>query len=669
MTGGTSSPPSTHPSSVATQGILTSPPDPGSTGSITSSIPESTDTLEGGPLQTPPFYTAPADELTTLSPEQSTASSNLFPNLTTAWPNSTSITNRPEPPPTSDPPCEGRGCNANTNTSKTETTDDQTSTTDPTNTMDYPGKPTCNVTLEKDDPGTTWLVLPNTETVTLTITGNLSTTFSNLPEFTPPSYCWYPADGVPFPTTSVLEGESTGLDVPVSSTKLPWGPHAPTTYITTSKNPVTVFTTETPPAFPSLPGSKTDKVSITPSKGHTDTAGWGLQPPPPYTVPDSTTLPLDQLLTQSNGVAATPKLVTAVVSGVSMTVAPTQVIVGGHTVGNGAPITTFTENDQTFTVNPSQIIGPGTVIDRPPINGGISIPTATPTVIAGVHVQLGPSAAVIGGTTYSIGAGAPERTAVVDGQTISIGPDGLGFAQTTVAPPALPTHVVVLDGQIISVIGSSKVVIEGSTFFYGPASSPQTNVFNGEMVTIGPSGVSFGSSVLGGLANPSGTQLGVAGGLSVTEMGASIAIIGGTTFIAGPGATSTTAVINGKTITVDESGLTIGGATLPYPFNRATEAIVAGGITFSEIGPSLIDIGGTTFTVGPDAKTTTNVYNGQTISLGPGGVGFKTTTVSATAAPTPEPSPTKKNGAGGLRLYRGVFGICIILGAWYNIWF
>ena len=301
------------------------------------------------------------------------------------------------------------------------------------------------------------------------------------------------------------------------------------------------------------------------------------------------------------------------------------------------------------------------------------MPLPTPITVDGVPIQLEPSAAVIEGTTYAIGLGASQQTIVVSGQIISIGPGGLGFAQTTVAPPSVPTNVVIVDGQVISAVGASEAIIGGSTFFYGPLTPPQTDVFNGETITIGPGGISYGSFTLGGASHPSGIQLGIAGGLSVTEVGSSIAIISGTTFTVGPHATPTTAVINGETIIAGSAGLTIAGATLTYPYNQVTQAITAGGITFSEIGASLVNIGGTTYTIGPGAKTTTDVYNGQTISLGPGGVGFKTTTITATipslSSPTSSASAKhtgKKNGTGNLKPIQGVLGICIAIGVGYN---
>jgi archaellum component FlaG (FlaF/FlaG flagellin family) len=267
---------------------------------------------------------------------------------------------------------------------------------------------------------------------------------------------------------------------------------------------------------------------------------------------------------------------------------------------------------------------------------------------------------VIAGTTFAIGAGAPSTTIVVNGQTISVGSGGLGFSDTTISPPSLPTNVVVLDGELITAIGASQVVIDGSTILYGPGSTPQTKLFNGQLITIGPDGVVFGTSTIGGAA---GITLGLVGGVTVTEVGYSLAVIGGITYTIGPNAQPITTMINGKPVTIGPSGLIVDDSTLTYPLNHlpATQVITAGGITYSQIGSTLVNIGGTIYTIGPDAKTTTQVYNGQTISLGPGGVGFKTTTVAVLSAPTATQTG-KKNGAGAVQPLYGVLGICIAFG-------
>lgn len=309
-------------------------------------------------------------------------------------------------------------------------------------------------------------------------------------------------------------------------------------------------------------------------------------------------------------------------------------------------------------------------MSNPTPTGGVFRETPTPTVIQGVPVQLASDFVLISGTTFNIGPGASPKTITANGQIISIGPAGLEFPQTTVAPfVSQPTNIVIIDGDVVSAVGASIAVIGGSTFTYNAGSSPQTTVFNHETITIGPAGISFDGTTLGGQTHSTGTQLGIAGGVSVTEVGSSLAVITGTsvnvltvfTFTIGPGATPTTATIDNRTITADQTGVGIDGQTITFPFNPTTQAITAGGITFTEIGSTVV-IGGSTYTIGPGAKPTTISFNSETISIGPGGVGFSTTTfVTVTSAPAATTTASKKNGVERLRPVYGFSGTCVVM--------
>ncbi|TVY92693.1 hypothetical protein LAWI1_G001547 [Lachnellula willkommii] len=358
---------------------------------------------------------------------------------------------------------------------------------------------------------------------------------------------------------------------------------------------------------------------------------------------------------------------------------PTDASISGG--GSGGTPVVVTQGGQVFTVNPSQVIGGGTTLNIPAANtGGIiaSYPapsSAASSTINGVPVQLSPSSAIVNGKTYSIGAGAPETTVVANKQTVSIGPGGVGFASTTLAPPPTPaTNFVIMNPTVFSAVGSNVAVIKGTTFTYGPGTAAKTDVLDGETITIGPNGIFYDSTTLGGTAHATGTQLGVAGGVSITEVGSTLAVISSMTFTVGPGATPYTTAINGHTIIVGSSGLGVDGTTISGPFNPTTQAATAGGITFSEIGSSIVVIGGTTFTVGPGAKPTTETYNGQTISIGPSGLGFATTTVppltstpTATATASAQTTGKKKNAAGTLRPVYGVVSACIAICIGYAI--
>ncbi|RDW80760.1 hypothetical protein BP5796_05458 [Coleophoma crateriformis] len=369
-----------------------------------------------------------------------------------------------------------------------------------------------------------------------------------------------------------------------------------------------------------------------------------------------------------NNEQATSPTISVTAGGVPIVLTPTKVVVNGQTVTVGSSIapTTVVANQQTFTIDASQVIAPGTVISVPTAQGS-SDASPFSTVIGGATVSLGDNVIYVGGTSYSFGAGAVQTTVVQNGQTISIGSAGVGFAKTTVtAAPVQTSAYLVLGGEAFYAIGASVAVFGQDTITYGSGIPQTTEVYNGETITIGPGGITQASTTLGGISHPTGTQIGIAGGLGVTEIGSSIVVIQSTTFTIGPKAGTTTAVIMGNTISANPSAIEIGTTTiLSYPLNPTTQAITAGGVTFSEIGTSLVVLGGTTFTIGPGAKTTTDVYNSQTISIGPGGVGFKTTTVvppSATATGT-------KNGVGKVQpvlLALGI-GICMAIGVVHSI--
>ncbi|KAL3427349.1 f-box and wd domain protein [Phlyctema vagabunda] len=328
------------------------------------------------------------------------------------------------------------------------------------------------------------------------------------------------------------------------------------------------------------------------------------------------------------------------IGGVPVILSPTNVIINGETYAPNASPTTVVFDHQTFTVNPSQVIAPGTILDVPSQQSAIAVPSPTLSVIGGVTISLGGSVAWIAGTSYTFGQGAIPTTIVTKGKTISIGSAGLGFAKTTVQPPsAQPTAVLILGGDVYSAIGSSVAVIDGQSITYGSGIDQMTTVFNGEALTIGPDGITQSRTTLGGPSRPTGTQIGIAGGLAVTEIGASIIVIQSTTFTIGPGADTITAVINGETIIADPNDIDIGTiTTISYPLNPTSRAVTAGGITLTEVGSSRVVIGGSTYTVGNGAPTTTRTINGETISIGPGGVGFSTTTV------VPASATGKKNG-------------------------
>lgn len=167
----------------------------------------------------------------------------------------------------------------------------------------------------------------------------------------------------------------------------------------------------------------------------------------------------------------------------------------------GGTATVTADGGQVFTINPSQIIGPGTTIARH--IAAASEPT--PTVVDGVTLAIGPSIAVVDGTSYAITPGATPTEIVVNGVPVSIGAAGVGLPATTIQPASLvvgfgrvagATQLITAGGVTFTEIGPSLVVIGGSTFTIGPGASPTTDVVNGKTVSIGPGGVGFASTTV-----------------------------------------------------------------------------------------------------------------------------------------------------------------------------
>ncbi|CZT06764.1 uncharacterized protein RAG0_12429 [Rhynchosporium agropyri] len=525
---------------------------------------------------------------------------------------------------------------------------------------------------------TIWSIVPNTTVVTVTVTDSYSTTLLPTPEFTPPTYCpeLPPLGAMPFigtsnpndATDSAVASSSTDTLKPVAPMPAPTSTRPTITVITTSKNAVTITTKATLPTFPGRdppekqtvdPGMYTDSPQLDP-----------LQPPP------LTQNPPGDVTTIVNAGRDAKTRVTFVRDSMTLVVSPHQAVVGGQVIDIGLPPKTITEGGDVFTIGPNMVEGPMLQILVPTYtgNGGVVEEPPKTTTVQGVPIQLKPSEVVIGGdgggtTTIPLMPGARPTTLVVKEQTISIGSGGIGFSGTTITPPpSMPTNVVVVGGQGFSAIGSSVAVIGGTTFVYGPGIEPKTVALKGEAITVGPQGVVFDGTTIGGPLHATGTQYAVAGGLTISEIGSTLAVINGMTLTLGPGATPMTQVIGGQTITAGPNGVVIDGATLTIPFNTATQAVTAGGITFTQVGGSLAVIGGKTYTFGPGAQQTSTVIDGQTISIGPGGVGFQTTTftgttatststTSATETSTAKSTSKKKSGAERLDNGFGLWGI------------
>lgn len=299
-------------------------------------------------------------------------------------------------------------------------------------------------------------------------------------------------------------------------------------------------------------------------------------------------------------------------------------------LGPGSATQTEVINGQTLILGPNGVVLTSTTIGGPSNSESTQVATQGGLQIS----QVGPDLVAIQGTTFNIGPGAPPITETIDGQKVSIGPDGIGVGSTTVhAPFALPTSVVTVGGVTIRESGTIARVGD-RTFTIGPKATKVTATVNGQIITIGPSGVSIDTTTIPAPSNPSATVVFAAGAITFSEVGSTLAIIGQDTFTVGPQATPTRFVQNGQTISIGPSGVAIGSTTIKAPFSPPTTSILTvGGVTFSEVGSTLAVIGGKTYTVGPQAVSTTAVFDSKTVSIGTNGLVIGSSTISAPFIP------------------------------------
>lgn len=260
-------------------------------------------------------------------------------------------------------------------------------------------------------------------------------------------------------------------------------------------------------------------------------------------------------------------------SPITIAVQPSAVVLDGQTVTDdpSQPTQTVTLGYQPVTIEPSQVIVAGQTVTRPAATGAVYVPTPTSTQIQGVPVTASSSIAVIGGTTFTLGLN--PTTTIVGGEPVTLGPSGIVVASTTIPVVSIPepTNVVVEGGELVTAIGPSVVVIQGTTITYGPDKLASTTVVDGDTITIAPSGVVVDGTTIGGpTVGQSITQYEIVGGATITQVGPSVVVINNATYTVGPGADSTTTVVSGQTVSIGPGGVAAGTHTLGYPFGPTT---------------------------------------------------------------------------------------------------
>ncbi|KAK4165215.1 hypothetical protein QBC43DRAFT_35711 [Cladorrhinum sp. PSN259] len=359
----------------------------------------------------------------------------------------------------------------------------------------------------------------------------------------------------------------------------------PITFTTTDKNPAVVFSTRDLPDYGVSQEASTRHNHVSPTDHPAPSS------PPQYQSqgPDRNTEGGNGSPQYMSSEPARQPPTTPAPEPITVIVQPTQVIIGSSTITDkpSDPTQVVVVSDETFTIDPTRVVGGGATIDRPSITGGgvIYPPTPMTTTLANVPVVITSSIAIIGGSTFTLGP--TSTTAVIAGKTFTINPSGVTVETQTFTLPSrpVPTEVVVAGGELITAIGPSVLVIKSTTITYGPSSMITTQIGD-EKLTLGPGGVTLGSGEVI-TAKPGETQFAVAGGVTITKIGASVVVVASSTYTIGPqmGTTSTVVEVGGEKVTIGNEGVKVGTVlSIAVPFGPvtvitpgATRALGAGG--------------------------------------------------------------------------------------------
>ncbi|KAI0598340.1 hypothetical protein F4775DRAFT_195597 [Biscogniauxia sp. FL1348] len=484
----------------------------------------------------------------------------------------------------------------------------------PTSTPASPPLPTSSATLTSNEdacPSSTSgdLVIVTSYSIhytsTTTWTGDPADYTPPFPTISTPAACTPPKTS-PTGRLTVSVCDGTGKTcTPLHSTGDPSGEStysgaaAPTEtqtviFVTTDKNPAVVFSSAAPPDYGGGSPASPDSHGTASGRRPIATPNYG-----------AAVTPWDQ--PAKTAAAPSPGKAPQGASPMTVVVQPGEVVLNHETFADSPERASSTVvvggvggngGGDTFIIDPTRVIGAGATITRPPPargGGSVFVHLPTTTTIGGLQVVYGgASVATIDGTAFTVGA-APTPV-VVGGQPITIGPGGIVFPSQTLAPaPAAATEVAVLGGELITALGSDRVVIEGATVTYGAGGSGTlTSVVKGETVLVGPSGVVVRAKTLGGAAAaPGATAYEMVGGATVTRLGSTAVVIEGSTY-------------------------RVGGAAAEKTATGAGAGAGAGAGTGEEVG---------------QAVTRNNVVvvvvGGETVTVGPGGVAVSTWTLGA----------------------------------------
>ena len=302
----------------------------------------------------------------------------------------------------------------------------------------------------------------------------------------------------------------------------------------------------------------------------------------------------------------------------------------------GSGIVTY--NGHILTIKPSKVIGPSTTIALTAQDDSAASPTAITT--GGLTFSIGPSAAVVGSSTYSFIPGKDPATIETHGEVVLVGSNGVQFKNIHIPIPTMtPSYSAITQGDLTFSIAPSKVVVGGHTNIIHSDMTPITTIVDGHTVSIGLKGVGLAGTTIPLPAPKPSFSIATRGDITFSVAPSEVVVKDKTYSVASNKAPVTTA-IDGQRLTIGPKGIHIEGTTVNLPAIKTLMRVTAAGVALL-VGATDAVISGTTYAIGSGAPFQTVVLGSQTIGIGSAGIEFQSTTIA------PEQTPVAVT-AGGL---------------------
>lgn len=298
-------------------------------------------------------------------------------------------------------------------------------------------------------------------------------------------------------------------------------------------------------------------------------------------------------------------------------------------LSSGSGIVTY--NGQVLTIKPSEIIGPSTTIALSAPDDNAASPTAVTT--GGLTFSIGPSAAVVGSSTYSFVPGKAPATIMTNGEAVLVGSNGVQFGNVHVPiPTGTPSFSAITQGDLTFSVAPSEVVVGGHTDKIYFDMTPITKIVDGHTISIGPKGVGLASTTIPLPTPKPSFSMATEGDLTFSIAPSEVVVNGKTYCIPSNKAPITTA-IDGQIMTIGPKGIRLDGTTVNLPVIQTPIDVTAGGFTFL-VGATNAVISGTTYAIGSGAPLQTVMVGSQTVEVGSAGIMLPSTTIAPEQTPT-----------------------------------